>query len=101
MRNLLMVLITLLSGCTTIKTEYVNVDKFIVVPTELTERVSLSTPFDPVAYSLRYDWEVKEGMLFELIQTRTTEVGVCNARLNGVSTWSLNNNAIYNSNKKE
>lgn len=100
MRNLLLILVTLLSACGTVKTQYVNVEKFIEVPAELTKKVSLSTPFDPVGYSVQ-DWGVQEGMLFELIQTRTTEVGICNARLNGVNTWSLTNSSIYNSNKKE
>lgn len=94
-------LLLLLTGCTTVKTEYITVEKFIEVPAELTQRVPLSTPFDPVAYSLQENWEVKEGMLFELIQSRTSEVGVCNARLGGVNKWSGINSSIYNGKPKE
>lgn len=94
-------LLLVLAGCTTVKKEYVTVEKFTEVPVELTQRVPLATPFDPVAYSLQENWEVKEGMLFELIQTRTSEIGVCNARLGGVNNWSIVNSKIYNSKTKE
>lgn len=101
MRTIILSMLLVLAGCTTVKTEYITVKEFVPVPVELTPRVPLSAPFDPVAYSLQENWEIKEGMLFELIQTRTTEVGVCNARLDGVNKWSLVNEKIYNGKLKE
>lgn len=88
-------LVALLIGCANKpvivkEVEYV----FIKVPTELTTPVTPTAPFDPVVYS-QYNWDTKEKTLFDFINTRSTELGVCNARLTGVSTWSIKQKQIY------
>lgn len=68
---------------------------FVDVPTELTKRVKLSAPPDVEAYT-KMTWDQKEETLIGVIQSRTKEVGVCNARLEGVDKWSFEQAKIYN-----
>lgn len=87
----------LLVGCATkpeVRTELVY--KFIAVPVSLTERVVLKAPFTAEYYGSIQSWDVKEQLLFDTIQQRTGEVGVCNARLKGIDVWSLGQSKIYN-----
>lgn len=72
-----------------------TVFQFIKVPKELTKKVYLSRPPEPESYSLQV-WTIQEGMLMDLIQNRTTEIGVCNARLSGIADWSDKEAIIYN-----
>lgn len=68
--------------------------RYIRVPVELTQKVPLASPPDPVAYS-SLSCDAKEKTLMELIQQRTTEVGVANTRLDGVDAWSAKQAKIY------
>lgn len=70
------------------------VDRFVKVPKELTEKVKVSPPPNPSTYSV-LAWDEKESLLFNIIQQRTTEVGVCNGRLNGIDAWSAKQALIY------
>ena len=86
----------LLTGCATkgdTSGETIKYE-FVKVPKELTERVKLSPPPEPKSYSVM-TWDQKEDTLIKLIQERTKEVGVCNAKLDGIDAWSLKQSAIY------
>lgn len=84
-----------LVGCNTppVPTERI-VDRFVKVPKELTEKVKVTAPFNPVTYSV-LSFDEKEAMLHELIQKHVTSLGVCNARLDGIDAWSTKQTIIY------
>lgn len=97
MKNYLMSLIAaaLLMGCATSPAPKPEIGYiFVKVPTTLTARVTPSLPFEAQYYSVQTT-DVKEKMLFDLITQRTTELGVCNARLDGVNSWSITQAIIY------
>ncbi|BAW19058.1 hypothetical protein [Ralstonia phage RP31] len=85
-----------LAGCATTPQDQqpVILYKFIPVPMELTERVSLSAPPDPDTYS-KYTCDQKETALMDVIQARTSELGVANTRLLGIRDWSGKQAKIY------
>jgi hypothetical protein len=88
-----------LAGCATgpqkaPEPEVQVVNKFVPVPVELTEKVALSAPPEPVAYS-KLTCDAKEQTLVDLIQKRTEELGVANARLMGIADWSKQQAVIY------
>lgn len=74
---------------------------FVSVPKEMTKRVSLTPPPNPVYYSA-LPWNTlngansQEGELIALIQKHTTTIGVCNARIQSIENWSTNQAVIYN-----
>lgn len=92
-----LILAVLLSGCGLFKTKP-PVDrivyKFIRVPVELTGKVNITAPPEPVFYS-KLPWNDQEALLIGLIQNHTRSIGVCNARLVGIGTWSVKQLNIY------
>jgi hypothetical protein len=68
--------------------------RYIRVPSEMTQKVLLASPPNPVAYS-SLSCDVKEKTLMDLLQERTTEVGIANTRLEGVDAWSAKQAKIY------
>lgn len=94
---LLAVLVSLLSGCglfTRQPPQERVVYKFIRVPTELTQKVAITAPPEPVFYS-KLPWDKQEELLMGLIQEHTKSIGTCNARLFGVDSWSGKQLKIY------
>lgn len=85
-----------LAGCATpeIQTQTKIVYKFVPVPVEMTEKVHLSAPPEPAVYS-KLSCDAKELALMDVIQARTTELGIANARLGGIANWSLQQKGIY------
>jgi hypothetical protein len=86
-----------LTGCGTTQPkppEERIVYRYIRVPVELTQKVPLAAPPDPVAYST-WSCDIREKTLMDLLQERTTEVGVANTRLDGVDAWSAKQAKIY------
>ena len=99
MRTIIAVIILalLLSGCGLFQTkqpEERTIYKFIRVPTEMTEKVSISPPPEPVYYS-KLPWDKQEELLMFLLQDRMQQVGVCNARLRAINIWSVGQLKIY------
>ncbi len=93
---LALIVLALLVGCgSTPVVKESTVYQFIKVPRELTNRVVLSRPPEPVYYSTLV-WMIQEEILMNLIQARTTELGICNSRLGGVADWSTKQSMIYN-----
>lgn len=91
----MLVIVLGLSGCATNLPETPRVIyKFIAVPMDLTEKVQLVVPPEPEAYS-RLSCDVKEKVLMDLIQERTTEIGIANTRLYGIRNWSSKQSLIY------
>ena len=87
----------LLSGCSLFQTkepEVRTVYKFIRVPSEMSEKVSINPPPEPVYYS-KLPWDKQEELLMSLVQDRMQQIGVCNARLQAIDTWSGKQLKIY------
>jgi hypothetical protein len=82
-----------LAGCQTAPVERI-VYIHTAVPKEMTEKVKLAPPFAPAPYSV-LPWDQKEAVLMDLIQQRTSEVGTCNVRLDGIDLWSLMQSKAY------
>lgn len=70
------------------------VNKFVPVPVEMTDAVHPSPPPEPVAYS-KLTCDAKEMTLMDLIQKRTEELGIANARLMGIADWSKQQAVIF------
>lgn len=68
--------------------------RYIKVPVEMTEKVPVAPPPNPIAYS-NLSCDAQEKTLMDLLQERTTEVGIANDRLQGISTWSTKQATIY------
>lgn len=84
-----------LAGCATQPPQIPTTEyRFVAVPTELTEHVTLTPPPEPVAYS-QLTCDLKEATLINLVQERTAELGVANARLTGIRDWSVKQSQIY------
>lgn len=84
-----------LAACSTpTKPEVQIVYKFVRVPVEMTEPVTLTPPPEPEPYS-QLSCERKEAVLIDLIQARTVEVGVANKRLSGIQAWSEKQGRVY------
>ena len=87
----------LLSGCSLFQTKQPEervVYKFIRVPSEMTETVPINPPPEPVQYS-KMTCDKQEELLISLLQDRMQQVGVCNARLRGIDSWSDKQLKIY------
>lgn len=94
-----LVLATGLSGCAlapqkAVEPEVQIVNKFVPVPVEMTEKVHPAAPPEPVVYS-QLSCDAKELTLVALIQQRTEELGIANARLLGIADWSKQQAVIY------
>lgn len=90
-------LCVVLSGCSLFQTKQLEervVYKFILVPSEMTETVLINPPPEPVQYS-KMTCDKQEELLISLLQDRTKQVGVCNARLRSINNWSDNQLKIY------
>lgn len=94
---ILAVLMLTLTGCGTFKRPEPQeriVYKYIPVPVELTTRVSLPAPPLPEAYA-SLPWGDQESILTRLLQEHMEIIGVCNARLSGISDWSDRQYRLY------
>lgn len=67
---------------------------FVKVPKELTKKVPITAPPEPVYYST-LPWNSQEGTLIDLIQKHTKTIGVCNARIQSIEDWSVEQSGIY------
>ena len=68
--------------------------RYIRVPTEMTEKVAITAPPEPVYYS-KLIWDKQEELLFGLTQAQMTQINICNARLESISAWNLKQLKIY------
>src|SRR4051794_26085915 len=95
--NAILMALTLavLAGCATPPEPQERITyRFVRVPMEMTEKVAVKAPPDPVYYS-QLPWDKQEALLMDLIQSQTTALGVCNIRLGGISKWSDRQALIY------
>lgn len=90
----MLLLVLSLIGCNTVPPAEKTVFKFIAVPKELTQKVPITAPPVPESYSV-LTWDQKEEILTDLIQKHTESIGVCNARIGGVDSWSAMQSKIY------
>lgn len=68
--------------------------KFIHVPSEMSQKVSLTPPPEATLYST-LSWDKQEAVLVQLIQDHTQTIGMCNARLYSIADWSNKQIKIY------